>query len=64
MTAGHWAELLEFEVEVPVLELNASDLPLDALADEVEAWVSNGFPARAVKDLAVEAVDWLGESLD
>ena len=64
MTAGHWAELLEFEVEVPVLELNASDVPLDELAGEVEAWVSKGFPARAVKDLAVEAVDWLGESLD
>ena len=47
-----------------MLELNASDVPLDELADEVEAWVSKGFPARAVKDLAVEAVDWLGESLD
>ena len=64
MTAGHWAELLEFEVELPVLELDAGQLSSEKLAGEVEAWCAKGLPAQRVEDQAVDAIDWLGESLD
>ena len=64
MTAGHWAELLEFEVELPVLELDAGHLSSEELAGEVEAWCGEGLPSQSIEDGAVDAIDWLGESLD
>ena len=64
MTAGHWAGLLEFEVELPLLELNAGELSSEALAEQVEAWCAGGLPTKPMHDLAGEAVDWLGESQD
>ena len=64
MTAGHWAELLEFEVELPVFELDAGQLSSEELAGEVEAWCGEGLPSQSMEDGAVDAIDWLGESLD
>ena len=64
MTAGHWAELLEFEVELPVLELDAGQLSSEELAGEVEVWCGEGLPSQSMEDGAVDAIDWLGESLD
>ena len=64
MTAGHWAELLEFEVELPVLELDAGHHSTEELAGEVEAWCGEGLPSQSIEDGAVDAIDWLGESHD
>ena len=64
MMAGHWSELLEFEADLPVLELDAGRLSSDALAERVEAWCSEGLPSQALEISAAEAIDWLGESAD
>ena len=64
MTAGHWAELLEFEVETPLLELDAGSLSSEELADRIEAWFEEGLPSPPLEELAVGALDWLGESLE
>jgi len=63
MTAGHWAELLEFEVELPLLELDAGRLSSEELAGQVEVWCAEGRPTKPMRELADEAVDWLGESV-
>jgi adenylate kinase len=64
MTAGHWAELLEFEVELPLLELDAGRHSSEELAARVEAWCAEGLPTKPMQELADEAVDWLGETQD
>jgi len=61
MTSGHWAELLEFEVEAPVLEVETTDAPVDALAENVLAWLAEGCPSSSVEERAIAAVDWLNE---
>lgn len=61
LTAGHWAELLEFEIEVPVLELDAGNLSTESLLTEVLAWLDNGCPAAPLEQAASESVDWLSE---
>jgi hypothetical protein len=47
-----------------VLELDAGQLSTEELADEVEAWCGEGLPSQSMEDGAVDAIDWLGESLD
>ena len=64
MTAGHWAELLEFEVDLPLLELDAGQHGSSELADEVEAWCRKGLASDPLSAMADGALDWLSESLD
>ena len=60
MTAGHWAELMEFEIELPLLELDTTGDGAD-LARRVQAWVEDGLVALPLTEQALDAIDWLGE---
>lgn len=64
MTSGHWAELLEFEIEVPVAEFNTASMTTEALAKAIDAWCNDGLPSADLNQQAFEAIDWLGESLN
>ena len=60
MTAGHWAELMEFEIELPLLELDTTKQD-DGAVGRVQAWVDAGLPGLPLTEQAMDAIDWLGE---
>lgn len=60
MTAGHWAELMEFEIDLPLLELDTTEGGT-ATASQVRAWVEEGLPSRPLTEQVMGAIDWLGE---
>lgn len=62
LVAGHWSELLEFEVATPVLELDSTDCPTNELLEHVEAWVDENLAQIPTSELALSAIDWLTES--
>jgi broad-specificity NMP kinase len=64
MTSGHWAELLEFEIELPVAEYDTASMTIEAVAEAIDAWSKAGLPAAEFDQQASEAIDWLGESHD
>jgi hypothetical protein len=64
MTAGHWSELMEFEIELPVLEMDSSETDVDQLADDLEAWLNKNCPFEGMEAAARGAIDWLAESDD
>ena len=64
MTAGHWSELMEFEIELPVLEMDSSETDVDQLADDLEAWLNKNCPFEGMEAAARGALDWLAESDD
>lgn len=59
MTAGHWSELAEFEVNLPLLELDAGINDVEALGRCVEAWVRDGMPSDGLEHHLASAIDWL-----
>lgn len=59
MLAGTWSELLEFEIEVPVLELDATEQSAPALLGETVFWIEGDCPSDGVEESAREAIDWL-----
>ncbi|MED5319695.1 MAG: hypothetical protein VX518_03850, partial [Candidatus Thermoplasmatota archaeon] len=61
MTAGHWAELVEFEVNLPLLELDASTDNEQALSGRVNAWVEEGMEGAPLMEQVPDSIDWLGE---
>ena len=61
MTAGHWAELVEFEVDLPLLELDATTDDEQALSGRVNAWVEGGLEGAPLMEQVSDSIDWLGE---
>ncbi len=61
LTAGHWAELLEFEVDHPLIELDATTTPPSGLLEAVQNWVDGGMSGLTINEQAPSALDWLSE---
>jgi adenylate kinase len=61
-TSGHWAELLEFGIDISLLELDSSEMNTDTLGNHLLDWVEDGLPSEPLEESAVSALDWLSES--
>ncbi len=57
LIAGTWSEIIEFEIEAPILELDSSTLTSEELAGKVVAWINNDFKTRSTT--ISNAIDWL-----
>jgi broad-specificity NMP kinase len=57
--AGNWSELLEFEIELPILELNSTSQSPEELFKIVNEWISNGLPYTTVSEESQKAIDWM-----
>ena len=57
LIAGTWSEIVEFEISVPILELDSSMLLPDEMVGRVKSWVDSDFTT----DLAAisNAIDWI-----
>ena len=64
MTAGHWAELLEFEITLPLVEFDTASMTSEALARAIDSWSRDGLPSDDLNQQASDAIDWLTESLN
>jgi hypothetical protein len=51
--------MLEFELEAPVLELDATEQTTSALLEEVLIWIEGDCHSDGVEESAREAIDWL-----
>lgn len=59
MTSGHWSELMEFEVEIPILEVDTTSQSAEEVAAIVMAWLNGGCKGAPLEDAMREAIDWL-----
>ena len=55
-------ELLEFEVDLPLMEANSGTMSEDELTQQVLQWVEDGLPGEPLEAMAVHATDWLAQS--
>ena len=59
MLSGTWSELLEFEIEVPLLELDTTAMSAEELRESIVQWVDEGLPSASLADAASKALSWL-----
>jgi len=59
MLSGTWSELLEFEIEVPLLELDTTGLSADELCERIVQWIDQGLPSVPLAEAASKAMNWL-----
>ena len=53
--AGTWAEIIEFEIDAPVLELDGGELAPEQIAEAITRWVGDGLPSTDPP----ASIDWL-----
>ena len=53
--AGTWAEIIEFEIDAPVLELDGGELDSEQIAEAITRWVKDGLPSTDPP----ASIDWL-----
>ena len=59
MLSGTWSELLEFEIEAPILELDSTSLTIEELQSQILEWVENKCPSLSLEELSSQAIGWM-----
>ena len=57
LIAGTWSEIVEFEISVPILELDSSMLLPEEMVGRVKSWVDSDFTTD-LADIS-NAIDWM-----
>ena len=57
MLSGTWSEILEFEMEQPVMEIDTSETSPQLVFDRIVEWIANNFPMAS--DEINKSIDWL-----
>lgn len=59
MVSGTWSELLEFEIELPLLELDTSKQSPEQTAETIRSWVEGGLESKSIETQRSAAISWL-----
>ncbi|RJU81209.1 MAG: hypothetical protein DWB99_06765 [Candidatus Poseidoniales archaeon] len=59
LIAGNWSELLEFEIELPIIELDSTSQSPEELFQIVNKWISEGLPYSSMAEESQGAIDWM-----
>ena len=59
LIAGNWSELLEFEIELPIIELDSTSQSPEELFQLVNDWIAKGLPYTSVVEESKVAIDWI-----
>ena len=57
LIAGTWSEIAEFDISVPILELDSSFLLPEDMVGRVKSWVDSDFTTDLVT--ISNAIDWI-----
>ena len=59
LLSGTWAELLEFDISQPLLELDTTTTSPEKLHAKILSWIDKKFPSQSLKESSSKAIDWL-----
>jgi adenylate kinase len=59
LMAGIWSELLEFEIELPIVELDSTKQSSEELFKIVNDWILDGLPYSSISEESQIAIDWI-----
>jgi len=57
MVAGTWSEIIEFELDQPILELDTTNCDPIEIYEKINQWINDGYS----QDLIQTRIDWLAE---
>jgi adenylate kinase len=59
LIAGNWSELLEFEIELPIIEFDSTSQTPEQIFEKATQWIADGMPYTSITEESQVAIDWL-----
>jgi len=59
LLSGTWSELLEFEIEAPILELDSTSLTIEEMQSQIVEWLENQCPSLSLAESSSQAIGWM-----
>ena len=59
LLSGTWSELLEFEIDIPILELDTTTSSIEELQSQIVEWLNNQCPSLPLEESSSQAIGWL-----
>ena len=59
LLSGTWSELLEFEIDTPILELDTTNSSIEELQSQIVEWLNNQCPSLPLEESSSQAIGWL-----
>ena len=59
LISGVWSELLEFEIEAPILEIDTTELATEQVYDKVVSWLNGELVQEDLFEQSNKAIDWM-----
>ncbi len=59
LLSGTWSELLEFEIEAPILELDSTSLTIEEMRFQIVEWLENKCPSLTLEESSSQAIGWM-----
>jgi len=59
LIAGIWSELLEFEIEVPILEIDTTEQDIEQSYRDAIVWLNGELTQEGLVEQAKKAIDWI-----
>jgi len=61
LISGTWSELLEFEIEVPIIELDTTTQSSDDIYQVISEWIDKKMPSDSIMEQSKVAIDWMSQ---
>ena len=59
LISGIWSELLEFEIEVPILEIDTTEQDIEQSYRDAIVWLNGELTQEGLVEQAKKAIDWM-----
>ena len=59
LLSGTWSELLEFEIEAPLLELDSTSLSIEEMQSQIVEWIEKKCPSLPLAEASSQAIGWM-----
>lgn len=59
LISGIWSELLEFEIEVPILEIDTTEQDIEQSYRDAIVWLNGELTQEGLDEQAKKAIDWM-----
>jgi len=59
LLSGTWSELLEFEIEAPILELDSTSLTIEEMQSQIVEWLEKKCPSLPLAESSSQAIGWM-----
>ena len=61
LISGTWSEILEFEIDIPIMEFDTTEQTSEEIFQQVSNWIDENIPDMPILEQSDNSIDWMKE---